>query len=430
MSDVVLERITAWEAAGLIDAATAERLRAAEVAAGPHEPPPPPAPAAPFGVASSFFGPAVTVVEMFSYLGSAFVLAAWGYLIARLSSESAEPARSWLLVAGFAVPAAVFFLIGLVLHRRTARLSRAAGVAFLLSVGFVWSGVFLNVEIFADGAIVQVAAAAAALVAAAAYRWIHPAVLTEVGLLGAITGLAAAGLALLSEVLFPVGDYDPFNPLRGRPGVAGAAIESAVWIVCAIAIGLIGLAESRGASASAGRRAALARFWAGIVAVVGVATAVMRTEFTDVGGHRVIEPIIGELIVLAVSAVLVQRAFRRESGAYVLAAALGVIIALTDFNFSYFVERSGTEVALLVEGLILIAIAFAAERLSRRVARSGSEEFEAATVVSTSALASSDAASGAEPDAEPAAEFKPEPVTRSAGGEPPPVDPDPETPSA
>ena len=207
--------------------------------------------------------------------------------------------------------------------------------------------------------------------------------------------------------------------------MAGAAIESAVWIVCAIAIGLIGLAESRGASASAGRRAALARFWAGIVAVVGVATAVMRTEFTDGGGHRVIEPIIGELIVLAVSAVLVQRAFRRESGAYVLAAALGVIIALTDFNFSYFAERSGTEVALLVEGLILIAIAFGAERLSRRVASSRSEEFEAATVVSTSPLASSEA----ESEAEPAAEFGLAPVTRSAA-EPPPVDPDPETPSA
>jgi hypothetical protein len=67
--------------------------------------------------------------------------------------------------------------------------------------------------------------------------------------------------------------------------------------------------------------------------------------------------------------VLLQRAFRRESGAFVLAAALGVVIALTDFNFSYFAEASGTEIALLVEGLLLIAIAFAAERVSRRVTK-------------------------------------------------------------
>ena len=325
MSDVVLERIAAWESAGLIDAATAERLRAAEEAAGPHEAPPPAPPSsAPFGVASSFFGPAVTVVEMFSYLGSAFVLAAWGFLVTRLSGEASDPARSWLLVAGFAVPAAVFFLIGLVLHGRSARLSRAAGVAFLLSVGFVWSGVILNVEIFTDGAVAQVAGAAAALVAAAAYRWIHPAVLTEIGLLGAITGLVAAGLALLFEAAFP-GD-DPFDPFTRQPGAAGAAIESVAWIACAIVIGLIGLAEARGTSAASGRRAALARFWAGIVAVVGVSSAVLRTEFNEGGDHRVVEPIVGELIVLAVSAVLVQRAFRRESGAYILAAALGVII--------------------------------------------------------------------------------------------------------
>jgi hypothetical protein len=421
MSDVVLERIAAWESAGLIDAATAERLRAAEIAAGPHEAPPAPSPSAPFGVASSFFGPAVTVVEMFSYLGIAFVLAAWGFLIARLSGEAEEPARSWLLVAGFAVPAAVFFLVGLMLHGRSARLSRAAGVAFLLSVAFVWSGVILNVEIFTDGATAQVAGAAAALVAAAAYRWIHPAVLTEVGLLSAITGLVAAGLALLYEAVFP-GD-DPFDPFLRTPGAAGAAIESVAWIVCAIVIGLIGLAESRGSSAAAGRRAALARFWAGIVAVVGVSTAVLRTEFNEGGSQRVIEPIIGELIVLGVSAVLVQRAFRRESGAYILAAALGVIIALTDFNFTYFAERAGTEVALLVEGLILIAIAFAAERLSRRVGRSESAEFEAETMVSAPPLAVSED----EPEVEPA---EPDPV--SAEVEPPPADPasEPKPPSA
>ena len=427
MSDVVLERIAAWESAGLIDAATAERLRAAEVAAGSHEAPAPPPSTAPFGVASSFFGPAVTVVEMFSYLGSAFVLAAWAFLIGRLSTEAAEPARSWLLVAGFAVPAAVFFLIGLLLHGRQARLSRAAGVAFLLSVGFVWSGVVLNVEIFADGAIVLVAGSAAALVAAAAYRWIHPAVLTEIGLLSAITGLVAAGLAMLNELLFPGDGF--FDPFARQPGAAGAAIESVAWIACAIVIGLIGLAESRGASAAAGRRAAIARFWAGVVAVVGVATAVMRTEFNEGGSNRIIEPIIGELIVLAVSAVLVQRAFRRESGAYVLAGALGVIIALTDFNFSYFAERSGTEVALLVEGLILIAIAFAAERLSRRVARSGSAEIEAATVVSASPLVSSDADTDPAADAAPAVEFEPVPLSAEAGP-PPPVDRDSETPSA
>ena len=161
MSDVVLERIAAWEAAGLIDAATAERLRAAEVAAGPARGCPPPA-------SCRAVRGRVLVLRTRRH-GRRDVLVPRQRIRARRLGLPAsggsrpkrpEPARSWLLVAGFAVPAAVFFLIGLVLHGRTARLSRAAGVAFLLSVGFVWSGVFLNVEIFADGAVVQVAAAA------------------------------------------------------------------------------------------------------------------------------------------------------------------------------------------------------------------------------------------------------------------------------
>ena len=139
------------------------------------------------------------------------------------------------------------------------------------------------------------------------------------------------------------------------------------WLGCAVLIGLIALLESRSGSPAAGRRAALARFWAGLVAIAGVATALMRTEYDGAGFQRVIEPWIADVIVLAVSAVLVERAFRRESAAYVVAAALGVVVALTDFNATYVAPTSGIEIALLVEGLLLIGIALGAERIRRRV---------------------------------------------------------------
>jgi hypothetical protein len=364
VSDVVLDRIAAWESAGLIDAATAERLRAAEAGSGrPDEP----GTTARAGVATSFFGPAVSIVEAFSYLGGAFVLAAWGALIVRLANEAGEPTRDWILVAGMAVPAAVFAAIGVVLHGRSPRLSRAAGVVLLLSVGLVQGGVTLNADIVADGAVTVLAGAVAGLAAALAYRWYHPSVLTQIAVLATITGVVQSSLGLINEQLNPAGAV--FGTSFATLGIRGAAIASAAWLGCALVIGLIALLEDRGSDAPAARRAALTRFWAGVVAVVGVATAVMRTEFDDAGSHRVMEPWIADLIVLAVSAVLLERAFRRESGAYVLAAALGVVIALTDFNFSYFAEASGTEVALLVEGLLLIAIAFAAERVTRRVTR-------------------------------------------------------------
>jgi hypothetical protein len=367
MSDVVLDRIAGWESAGLIDAATAERLRSAEVAAAPDEPrstaddrP---------NVVASFFGPAVSIVEAFSYLGGAFVLAAWGVLITRLGNEATDATRQWILVAGFAIPAVVFFAMGMYLHGRSPRLNRAAGVAFVLSVSAIWTGVMLNVEIFTDGALPAVAGAGAALVAALAYRWFHPSVLTEVGLLAAITGLFQASLRLVDQIVYPAPDEFYGSVTRGLPAVA---VESAAWIGCALVIGLIGLAEARNSGAAASRRATLARFWAGIVVIAGVASALTRTECGPDACTRVLEPWVADAILLVISAVLVERAFRRESGAYVLAATLGVIIAFTDFNFSYFAEATGTEVALLVEGLLLIAIAFVAERISRRVRRSRS----------------------------------------------------------
>ena len=102
MSDVVLERIAGWESAGLIDAATAERLRAAEIASDAHDGPP----AAPSraGVASSFFGPPVSIVEAFSYLGVAFVLAAWSVLIGRLNGEAAGSTTTGSSSSGWPFP--------------------------------------------------------------------------------------------------------------------------------------------------------------------------------------------------------------------------------------------------------------------------------------------------------------------------------------
>ena len=73
------------------------------------------------------------------------------------------------------------------------------------------------------------------------------------------------------------------------------------------------------------------------------------------------EPWIGDLALLVLAAILVERAFRRDATSFIYAAALGLMIALTDFNLTYLSDT--TEVALLFEGLILLAVGFAADRL-------------------------------------------------------------------
>ncbi|HEX5015171.1 MAG TPA: hypothetical protein VFV72_13555 [Candidatus Limnocylindrales bacterium] len=365
MSDEVLQRIAGWQAAGLIDAATAERLRSAELTT-PAEPPGPDSETARPGVLASFFGPSVSIVEAFSYVGGAFLLGSWSALIVRLSGEAAsESSREWIIVAGIAIAAAAFFVLGWILDGRSPRMSRAAGVMFLLSALSIWGGAYANAEIFLDGSIVAVVGAGAGLVAALAFRKLHPSLLTQLAMLATLTGLVSALLGLLDELLYPEASL-PLGTYVER-GLPSALVAAAAWIGCAVVIGVIAVAESRSDDPAAARRAALTRFWAGVTAVSGVAYSLMQTNFDETGAHRVIEPWIADLAVLIVAAVLLERAFRREAASYVLAAALGVIIALTDFNATYFAPSSGAEVALLVEGLLLIAIAFAAERISRRV---------------------------------------------------------------
>ena len=139
-------------------------------------------------------------------------------------------------------------------------------------------------------------------------------------------------------------------------------------------MGLLGLAEARHAGnpsdPTAASRAAVTRFWAGLLAVIGLSTSISRSAPTANGEFgRVLEPIIGDIALLILSAILVERAFRRDATSYIYAAALGLMVALTDFNLSYLSDS--TAAALLVEGLILLTVGFGADRLRRRVGRGG-----------------------------------------------------------
>jgi hypothetical protein len=110
------------------------------------------------------------------------------------------------------------------------------------------------------------------------------------------------------------------------------------------------------------------RLWAGLVAVIGLASAVTRSSYDSAAGYaRAIEPWVGDLAIILLAAILVERAFRRDASTYVYAAALGLMIALTDFNFTYL--SSSTDVGLLIEGIILLVAGIGADRLRRRIGR-------------------------------------------------------------
>jgi hypothetical protein len=378
--------IVAWEAAGLIDAPLAARLRAASTtpvaeAEAVAEMPAVTRPTS----AGSFFGPVVTIGEVFAYLGLSFLLGAW---LAFLSSV-AEPGRGHreaIMTGGLGLAALGLVGLGLFLKRGDSRRRRGAGVAFAVATVLVaGSGEYLVQMQFLinrlQGAVPAVLVAAIATTAALVLRRLLPAVTTQLALLGWLTGLA--GLVLLwIESLFgyPIsflsnGCCATYPP---SPSPIGQVIGGAVWwLLVALGLGVLAIVEMRngGGLPETGRRVGLTRFWAGLVAVVGLAITLTQNGpmGNDANGYMtygpIIEPWIAQVVILAVAVVLVERAFRRNSTAFILAAAAGLIIALTDFNVAYLAQS--TYIGLLIEGVILLTVGFGGDRLRRRLGRPG-----------------------------------------------------------
>jgi hypothetical protein len=215
--------------------------------------------------------------------------------------------------------------------------------------------------------------AVVAVVVASVVRFVHAGLLTQFGLLASVTVFAGTLLAWLNDVVAPHNFTKDGLPIGSVPEpLLVIFVTAAVWLLVALGLGILGLVESAAvrdslsAPGAPGRRAALTRAWAGTVAVAGLASALSQNVALASGDYgRVVPPWIMDVLLLALAALLVERAFRRESGAFLFAAGLGLITALTDFNFSYL--SSSSEIGLLIEGGLLLAVGFVADRLRRRL---------------------------------------------------------------
>lgn len=360
--------IAAWEAAGLIDGPLAARLREAAAGGGGSTPPS-------VGAAGSFFGPTITVGELFAYLGAAFVFGGWIAFIANLSMTS-HPTE--ILTGALALSALVTFGLGLLLGRGDSRRRRGAGIAFLATIFLAAGSAAYLVQMDflrntlqdqAPGVLIGLVA----VVVAAGLRRVLPAVATQVGLVLSLAELGGAILSWVQSIVYPTnfgsGGGPTMNPAPTPAEPVGLVVAAAAWwLLLAFGLGLLALFEARheATDPAAGRRAATTRFLAGLVAVAGAASAL--TASGSLGGDqygRLIEPWMADLALLAIAALLLERAFRRDSTAFILPAAIGLILAMTDFNFSYLAQS--TYVGLLIEGAILLLVGFIGSRLRGRL---------------------------------------------------------------
>ena len=366
MSDEIRDRIDAWQAAGLIDEATAGRLRAAESAAASA---PDARPDNPLQAAGAMFGPPVTIVELFGYVGGGFLLAAWHVLAPNADFSEApnvvDQSIRWL------VPAVAFAIIGLIGRSGSPQLGRAAGVAFAIATIHVY-GLFEGILRPGYIDVAEVAVAGLTVLAALAFRRLHPSVLTQLTLVGGLLLLAAVAFRWLNGVVFGVDDTFDRAPSEVT---ATALMTMAWWLAWAVVLGLLARLEwrigddapksSNAAEEARARRGRVTRLIAGLTAVFAVTAGAM------VSGNdgRALPAWLGDLAIFAVSGILLAIAIRFGSLAYLLPAALGLIVALTDLNSQYVVERTGIGAALVVEGLILIGTGLVADRLRRAMAR-------------------------------------------------------------
>ena len=266
---------------------------------------------------------------MFAYIGGAFLLGAWTAFLARIGGGTENPQIA--VGIGTLVAAAVLAGLGAWLRRGSDRFRRGAGVAFLVATSLVGVGVLALFGSSDRGTVAGVVAVSAALLAAIAFRTYLPAVTTHLGVLAAATALVATTLSWIETILVPLPTYDDFGNTKfeAAPGADPLLLvvgQAAAWVVLAIVIGFVGLREARMGTATAGRRASASRAWAGFVVVVGIALAVTHSRYdADYTYHRVVDPWLAAVIILIVCAVLIERAFHRESSAFVYPAALGFV---------------------------------------------------------------------------------------------------------
>lgn len=358
----VLERIGAWQAAGIIDADMAERLRAAEATAAV-EAPVLPVPSSGLGSWLRF-----SVTDLFAYLGVGFLLAAYYWGVSKVVGATWEDGTGWAMGVGIA--AAVFLVVGYLGRERDDLVGRAAGPLLLVGGFQIFFAVtFLFVDIPSAALLTTVAATLVWVGAAMLARRALASLPTQVGLLAAIVSLAWAVSGWVGPILFGTPEYRNVAGYVAGPNAARAVAFIAWMLATAAAVGFIAEGEAHGsqADAGAGRRASLSRFWAGMTAVIGTSMGMigLYRGFQE----RELPSFIGVGILLAVSGLLVVLALRRNATSYLIPAGLGVVIGLTDLNGQYVAADLGLGPALLLEGVALLGVGYGTELMRRRLAR-------------------------------------------------------------
>ena len=309
------DHLRRWSEAGVVDAATSERIREFE-----REERTRPTAAKGAGLPS--------VTEAVLYLGVAVVVA--GAIV--LTAENWRDLESWARIAALAVPAALTFAAGIALRSLDQpQYRRAADLAWLATVALAaGAAAVVSEEADADDSLSTLFLGATATVVAAALWAANPRTLQLMALGGGLfmlaTGLGGA-----------VDDSGPIVVGMALFGVGGFAL----------ALAETGLLQPKPVGqAIFGTFAILGPFIAGVDGSV----------------------LWAELMVFAVGAGLVGLAVRRNAFVYMVIAVAGMFLGLITFVFEHLSDTIGVALSLLlcgaaiIGGVLLLAVARSSTR--------------------------------------------------------------------
>ncbi len=329
----IRDRLAAWQAAGIIDAATSARIEAFEAARGPAAPP---------------AAGRITVSEVIAYIGAVVLLVGVGFLYGTQYANLGSPGRLTILALVFIAGLAA----GELLHRAgamgAARRARAAGwsAAALAAAAFI-AQLLVDNSILTrppqypyDGAppdtsgSLMVAAALGAVIAAV-MLWRAGA-----GLLAFVTAATAYACA---------GFVDSYARIQ-TPGWNAEL----TWLAPAAVLVVLSETITRGPQ----------RLWAREVLRF---SAVLPPLITALIFSNVQTALDLELFAGALAALGFGLALLRGSAGYAIAAGVGLFIFVNEVGFRHFSSSLGFPVVLIISGIALFAIAGGLVRILRRL---------------------------------------------------------------
>jgi hypothetical protein len=316
-STALKDHLTAWRAAGIVDAATAARIETFEMSHAVVAPP----------------GDGINPSEVVAYIGSVILLVGLGFLYGTEYRQLGSAGR--LVMIGLVIVAGLASgdLVGRLGASAAARRARSAGWAVAsLAVAAWFAQAFLDANVLTHRGLLD------------GYRDPGGPIMLAAGIgtLVAASLLWRAGAGLIAFVMAVLA-YVASAALRGyfTPAL-GAWPSEAIWLASAVALGLASEVLTVGPE----------RLWAREVVRFAAVLPPIVAALVFSSSDTTLEFLAGFLVAVAFGCAVI-----RSSAGYAISAGVALFLLVSEVGARHFAQSLGFPIVLVASGITLILVA-------------------------------------------------------------------------